>query len=92
MIWSSLNFGNSSKSRLKMDGSRLKLDGKRSLISPFDVLSPMPMPVDEFSPTVDDFEVSDFIVDEDEEEVPIFEKSSSKFCHIRFESSIICNR
>ncbi len=88
MIWSSLNFGNSSKSRLKMDGSRLKLAGNRDRSMFDDVLSAA---LDNFSSTLDDFDVSDFIVsdDDDDDDVPILENSSSNFSHIFFESSII---
>ena len=81
MIWSSLNFGKSSKSRLNTDGSRLKLVGNSDL-STFDVVSPR----------FDFFDVSVLVSDDDDnddDDVPMWENSSSNFSHILLESSII---
>jgi hypothetical protein len=71
-----------------MDGSRLKLAGNSDRSMFDDVLSAA---LDNFSSTLDDFDVSDFIVsdDDDDDDVPILENSSSNFSHIFFESSII---
>ena len=88
MIWSSLNFGKSSKSRLNTDGSRLKLVGNSDL-STFDVVSPR---FDVVSPTFDFFDVSVLVSDDDDnddDDVPMWENSSSNFSHILLESSII---
>ena len=87
MIWSSLNFGKSSKSRLNTDGSRLKLVGNNDL-STFDVVSPR---FDIFSSTFDFFDVSVLVSDDDDndDDVPMWENSSSNFSHILLESSII---
>ena len=87
MIWSSLNFGKSSKSRLNTDGSRLKLVGNNDL-STFDVVSPR---FDIFSSTLDFFDVSVLVSDDDDndDDVPMWENSSSNFSHILLESSII---
>ena len=87
MIWSSLNFGKSSKSRLNTDGSRLKLVGNSDL-STFDVVSPR---FDIFSSTFDFFDVSVLVSDDDDndDDVPMWENSSSNFSHILLESSII---